>query len=451
VERMLHQPGKGQLPESAVELLSGNHLLIAGIDPADFISQFIPQTRPTTIDVRPGPTPVATRPAQPRQPKQPSPPPGGGAFLPGPPYLLPLHAVAARAVDEPPGDPFADMPLEDRLVFKPLLQARFIVLAVDAGKSLKLESHVYFRNPEDAQDGEPILRMLLYLAREFPAAALRRDGTLDVKQTPQLNQVLQTFAKALRQTTVERRDAVFQIHVEVPLDAALLAGAMEEMTRFTARTQGANNMKQSANNLRQIALAMHSFRDAYDSLPGAAICNADGKPLLSWRVAILPFIGANDLYRSFKLDEPWDSENNKKLLARMPEIYSVPGDPATARHETYYRVFTGKDAVFPLKNSQNGPMSLGRKLTEITDGFSNTLLAVEAAQSVPWTKPDELVYDADKPLPKLGKPFTGGFHAAFMDAHVAFVPESVSQKTLRALITPQGGETIDYRELNGSK
>jgi len=83
---------------------------------------------------------------------------------------------------------------------------------------------------------------------------------------------------------------------------------------------------QSNNNLKQIAIAFHQYHDTYKSLPLHAIYSKDGKtPLLSWRVAILPFIEQDALYKQFKLDEPWDSEHNKKLIPLMPRIYMPVG------------------------------------------------------------------------------------------------------------------------------
>ena len=79
--------------------------------------------------------------------------------------------------------------------------------------------------------------------------------------------------------------------------------------------------------------------------PPDRVTGPNGKPGLSWRVHILPYIEQDALYKQFKLDEPWDSEHNKKLIEKMPKVYVSPLAVAPPG-ETYYQVFTGKDAIF---------------------------------------------------------------------------------------------------------
>src|SRR5262249_27686727 len=167
--------------------------------------------------------------------------------------------------------------------------------------------------------------------------------------------------------------------------------------------------QQSVNNLKQLMIALHSFHDANMRLPPAAIRDKKtGKPLLSWRVALLPYIEQAALYQKFKLDEPWDSPHNMKLAEIVVPTYAVPGDKAGEEPKTFYRVFVAAPGKPPQTAWQTNPYkdlplgAFGGKLTAIPDGTSNTLGVVEAGEAVPWTKPDELPYDPKAPLPKLG-------------------------------------------------
>ncbi len=161
---------------------------------------------------------------------------------------------------------------------------------------------------------------------------------------------------------------------------------------------------QSGSNLKQIWKAMKSYHDSHGHLPPTAAYGKDGQPLYSWRVLLLPFLGEEDLYSQFRLDEPWDSPNNKPLLAKMPLVYVHPteGKPKEP-YGTYYQVFVGGGAVFEA-GPDNKPLTLRQiDAAQAGLGTANTLLVIEAANPVPWTKPEDLIYNSDEPLPKLGR------------------------------------------------
>jgi hypothetical protein len=191
-------------------------------------------------------------------------------------------------------------------------------------------------------------------------------------------------------------------------------------------------LKQSANNLKQIALAWHNFESANGHLPSSQL-DDKGKALLSWRVQILPYIEEDQLYQRFKLDEPWDSEHNKKLVDKMPKLFApirVKADPGM----TFYQSFVGTNAVIkPGKKTM---------IAAIPDGTSNTFLAAEAAKPVIWTKPDDMVYDG-KEVPKLGGLFDGKFHAVFCDGHYERFKKGIDSKLLGYLIDPADGNVFD--------
>jgi hypothetical protein len=188
----------------------------------------------------------------------------------------------------------------------------------------------------------------------------------------------------------------------------------------------------SANNLKQIGLALHNYHDANGKFPPAAICDKQGKPLLSWRVAILPYIEQDNLFKQFKLDEPWDSEHNKPMSATVVKLFTLPNVKGEAPGTTHYRVFVGGGALFEPKD--------GVRLPDVKDGTSNTIMVVEAKDGVPWAKPDELTYDPKK-VPEVGY-FKDGFNALFADGAVRWIKRGIDPKTLHALITRAGGEVI---------
>jgi DNA-directed RNA polymerase subunit M/transcription elongation factor TFIIS len=206
---------------------------------------------------------------------------------------------------------------------------------------------------------------------------------------------------------------------------------------------------QSANNLKQIGLAFHNHNDTFQSLPPGnfqvAGPNAPktanyGKPGLSWRVALLPYLEEDALYRQFHLNEPWDSPHNITLLTRMPKVYAHPAaDKAkTASGFTHYRAFTGPHTLFDptLPGGARIPASF-------PDGTATTIFVVEAADPVEWTKPDDLPFEVGRPLPKLGAFYADGSSLALMgDASVHRVDRSTSEITLRAAITRDGGELL---------
>jgi len=187
----------------------------------------------------------------------------------------------------------------------------------------------------------------------------------------------------------------------------------------------------SSNNLKQIALAFHNYNDVNGELPTNER-SKDKKPLLSWRVQILPYIEQDHLYKQFKLDEPWDSENNKKLIDRIPPLF-VPVRGKADKGMTFYQVFTGKHGLFAPGARPS--------VATIPDGSSNTFLVAEAAKPVVWTKPDDMEFDGKK-VPALGGMFDGRFHAAMGDGSVSRFRKDVPTDTLKLLIDPSDGNPL---------
>ncbi len=214
--------------------------------------------------------------------------------------------------------------------------------------------------------------------------------------------------------------------------AATLAAAEEPLDGEAALVASQNNMK-------RIMIAMQNHHDMMKAFP-AAIMTEKGKPLLSWRVTLLRLFEdprVQQLYNEFHLDEPWDSEHNKKLIERMPEVYQSPLSKLNDGR-TVYLTPRGKATAFPGERAV--------RIRDIIDGTSKTLglLEVDDARAVIWTKPDDYELDPQKPKDGLGGQNAEGFLAAFLDASVVLVPNTIDDDTLNKLFTHQGREPVQF-------
>ncbi|HEV8000765.1 MAG TPA: DUF1559 domain-containing protein [Planctomycetaceae bacterium] len=187
--------------------------------------------------------------------------------------------------------------------------------------------------------------------------------------------------------------------------------------------------------LEKLASAMRKYHDRYKHFPPAVVIGPDGKTSHSWRVTLLPFLGEEmqRLYANYKLDEPWDSPANKKVLDQMPDIFHSCYDDPKSTNSAFY-VLVGPGTVFEG--------SKGIKISEITDEASLTLLIVEAKRKVPWTKPEDIPYDPKKPIPELGGFEQGSFGGAMADGSSHMLSKKVRAIILRGLIERNDGHDL---------
>lgn len=244
--------------------------------------------------------------------------------------------------------------------------------------------------------------------------------------------------------------ASFLLLVPAVMALGLMLPAVNKVRDAAARNHDANNLK-------QLGRAMHNFSDTYGRLPQAtAYLSREGKPGLSWRVALLPFVEEDALYKQFKLDEAWDSPHNHQLLGQMPRVYRLAFQANDGSGMTCYQVFTGPGTLFeappaappgaavPLLPDAVSKPVLGLRLpADIPDGTANTVLIATARSPVAWTKPDDLRFAPGDLLPPLGGQLKGGFNVTFADGSVRFLPQNVADPILRALITRNGGEVVN--------
>lgn len=223
--------------------------------------------------------------------------------------------------------------------------------------------------------------------------------------------------------------------VTVVVICLILFGLLWPATQMSVSS---GRVEQLRNNLKQIGLAMHIYCDHHGTFPSRAMYDQDGKPLLSWRVAILPYLGleagagAKELYDQFHLDEPWDSEHNLALLPRMPDVFkSIPKSESS---ETVFLAPVGEQTIFAG--------GVGHRRVDVTDGLPSTIMVVQADRAVPWTKPEDLDFDAAVPMRDLGHAEAKGFHVLLSNGAAWFIMEDIDPDVLRGLMTVNGGEDV---------
>ena len=241
------------------------------------------------------------------------------------------------------------------------------------------------------------------------------------------------FDYGIRKGKSGRRFTLVELLVVVAIVVVLIA----LMLPAVRTSREAARRSQCTNNLKQIALALWDYEERYGALPPAYTVDAKGRRLHSWRTLILPFLEQKALYETIDLSKAWDDPVNAKARGTVVPWYHCPSDQDGPGNATTYLAVVGEEACFGGREA--------RKLGEITDGFSNTLMVVEAGEddAVPWMKP----VDADEGLvvglgPESRVSHAGGVNACFADGSVHFLKVTIPVGVRRALVTRNGGETI---------
>ena len=251
--------------------------------------------------------------------------------------------------------------------------------------------------------------------------------------------------------------------LQLTIDEKRLADTTELITNAYTNvvlpSRESSHKMQCANNMKQIMLALHNYHDANKAFPAPYRVNEDGKPLHSWRVALLPYLEQTVLYEQMfpYMNEPWDSENNKQFHNRIIPQYQCPA-AKNAPGMTNYSVVVGK------VNTVEEARELGLRspcstafpepnkwvtLAHMTDGTSNTIAIVERKEPVCWMDPtqeitlEEAIKLYQTEQSKVGSAHKGGFNVALCDGSVQFWEEAKRVVGIwSAALTANGGESI---------
>lgn len=197
-----------------------------------------------------------------------------------------------------------------------------------------------------------------------------------------------------------------------------------------SQARGAAKRMQSSNNIKQIMVAMHTYHDVYNELPPAIVQDAQGKPLYSGMVLLLPYLGQDGLYQQFDRSQSWDSPANRHLSEAMLTVFKNPASPNTVSANTDYLFVGGPNSIL----GKDGR----RALADITDGTSNTLLLVEVKSNTgSWAEPKvwtpDMPFDSDTP---------GVVNVGMADGSVRAVNRTINPQMLRQLADPADGAVV---------
>jgi len=336
-----------------------------------------------------------------------------------------------------------------------LADVRWAALSVQSPPKLALNLTIQSRDADSAAAQRSLAIAALGLAAKSPDI---RSGV------PKIDELARLLAPQIRGD---------QLTLELSAEGGGARQALEALAPAVQSVRTAAGRQQSVNNLKQIMLAMHNYHDVYKSFPPQAIRSKEGKPLLSWRVALLPYLNEQPLYQQFHLDEPWDSAHNKPLIEKMPALLASPalGEALRAKGMTSYLVPLSKQppAVFLPPKAAAEPrgadgagkagageppadaapqtvfdLPQGTQMILIHDGTSNTIGVVEAhpKSAVIWTKPDDLLVDPKTPAAKLTGQPGDTFAAALCDGSARTIKTTIDPKTLLHLFQMDDGQPI---------
>ena len=295
-------------------------------------------------------------------------------------------------------------------------------------------------SPEDAKDISKAVKEALEFGLDMGVGLLAAQMNFEdpvQEATVEYVQRAGTFYKKQLAPELDGSDVKFNLREEtavLPVLIGMMLPAVQQVRTAARRTQGMNNA-------RQMVLSLHNYESAYGKLPAQASYDKKGRPLLSWRVHVLPFMDQQDLYDQFRLDEAWDSPHNKKLIKKMPQYLMCPGVAYRNDGKTVYLGVAGEGMAFDGKKQ--------RTFADFTDGTSNTAMLIEADESaaVEWTRPVDLQVDPKNPSKHLSGVYPGGFTVSLADGSAHFISRSIDKNTLLKLLMIGDGEVLNLDDL----
>ncbi len=194
------------------------------------------------------------------------------------------------------------------------------------------------------------------------------------------------------------------------------------------------------NNLKQIGLALRQYQRRYSCLPPAFVPDANGKPMHSWRVLLLPFLDQDALYQKYSFKEPWDGPNNRKLSNVSIGVYKCTSDAPEYANTSYVAV-VGPGTAWPG--------ATGARLGDVQTDPGNTVLVVEVADSgVNWMEPRDLSFENmdfhvnGQPRNSISSRHRGDATVLFVDGSVGRLGDGLTPEAIRAMLRITGATGV---------
>ena len=314
-----------------------------------------------------------------------------------------------------------------------LLRAEAIDLQLNLDDSLHGQLTLHTRNDDEARQTLERIKAALVFGRQMLLAQSSQLETGD----PIIDEAMGRYLERISAHIVETVTPELQgDRLVFSTDAAVGVASIGTLTALllpaVAAAREAARKMSSSNNLKHIGLALRVYHNTYGHFPSGVY--KDGKPLLSWRVQILPFIDQDPLYNAFHMDEAWNSPHNLPLSKQIVPVYVDPRNTIDPNLTTYLAPIGPRTVLGSGK-----PV----KYREITDGESQEIFVLEVGsdKAVPWAKPDDWHFDEDAPIKSLGNA-RETIQIAFSDGSVHSLVVAKLEGILKLLVQRNDGQPL---------